>query len=218
MNTHATAPDRSGCTADRHGTVLAYIGYRCRCPDAREAARLYRHGLRHGLHTPPTTHSAGTARRLRALAAIGWPGDILATRLDCTWSWISQLQREVNPRVLLTTARRVADLYDELADTPGPSQRARQHAARADWDGPDAWWYADIDNPHTQPDRLQPDPDDIDHVVVDRLVHGEMRPDHATPAERRAAAHALAARGACPTHIGRHVGMSNHTVNRLLAA
>ncbi|MFE2751613.1 hypothetical protein ACFXGA_06370 [Actinosynnema sp. NPDC059335] len=211
--------DRSMCNAPRHGTVLAYNDYGCRCPDSRTLATRYRRDIRNGTHTPQRTHSAGTGRRLRALAAIGWPSTLLADRLGCTFEWVGQLQREVNAQVHLTTAQRVAALYDELADIPGPSDRARGHAARAGWDAPDAWWYADIDDPNAQPDRLHPDPDDVDEVVVERLITGEHHnPRAATHAERQAAARIMRDRGFTHTRICRLLDIAHGTAYRLLAA
>ena len=85
----------------------------------------------------------GSIRRLQALAAIGWPQQILADRLG--------LYSEPNllspGRIRAGTARRVTALFDELWDVPGPSSSARIRAARRGWAPPAGWDDEDIDDP-----------------------------------------------------------------------
>lgn len=102
--------------------------------------------------------ATGTRRRLQALVAGGWPQARLASRLDMTPSnFGAAFRRE---RVLASTARAVAALYDELwcadprehgVDNQAYS-RARNHAAAHDW-APAAAWDDDlIDDPTAGPD------------------------------------------------------------------
>lgn len=93
----------------------------------------------------------GTTRRLRALATLGWPntdlGDRLGvTRVQISW-WRTGRYRDVHQ----STADRIAAVYDELRETPGPSSRTRVHARRAGWATPHQWRGRDIDDPAAQP-------------------------------------------------------------------
>lgn len=95
----------------------------------------------------------GTARRLRALSAVGWSGRLLSRRLGMSEGYLYRLlYRE---RIDLASAQVVARLYDELWDQPGPSDLSRQRAAAKGWPPPMAWddGYGPhgIDNPDATP-------------------------------------------------------------------
>lgn len=92
----------------------------------------------------------GTARRLRALAAMGWPSHELAARLGVSREAVQQRTRETWPAERSTVGR-VRDLYDALSMTPGPSERARRRAARLEWAPPLAWDDDTIDDPTARP-------------------------------------------------------------------
>lgn len=141
-----TNPD---CTARYHGTHTAYR-HGCRCPHAREKDRIYRKRLREGRQPAALVDATGTARRLQALNRIGWRFADLATHLNCTYQNVSLWAAMTSPRVDRTTATRVADLYRQLAGTPGPSALAAQRAAAKGWHSPMVW--DNIDDPTEQPD------------------------------------------------------------------
>lgn len=96
----------------------------------------------------------GTTRRLQALVAIGYTQAELARRLGIT-SANSTALFHAEGQVLAVTARRVADLYDRLSMTSGPSQAARARARKLRWAPPLAWDDDTIDNPAAHPDRGQ---------------------------------------------------------------
>lgn len=96
--------------------------------------------------------AVGTARRLRALVAIGWPQNALCRRLGILPTNGTRLFRP-DGLVKARTARDVAALFDALQLTPGPSVAARRRAARLDWAPPLAWDEDSIDDPTAQPDR-----------------------------------------------------------------
>lgn len=120
------------------------------------------------MSTPPTPRrtrstgrlpSAGTRRRLQALAARGWSFSRLAERLGVTanvlWGWCRR------PHVLATTAARVRALYDELWDAPPPAftdadralaARTAATAAARGWPPPLAWDDETIDDPAALPE------------------------------------------------------------------
>jgi len=96
----------------------------------------------------------GTTRRLQALVAIGYTQTDLAARIGITPANSTRLFHSQG-RVLASTARRVESIYDRLAMTPGPSERARNHARKHGWAPPLAWDDDDLDNPDATPDAGQ---------------------------------------------------------------
>ena len=99
--------------------------------------------------------STGTARRLQALVAIGYTQTYLWDRLtgDGKRQNCHNLLTQDRPTVNAETARKVAELYDELSMTPGPSDRSRRKARYYGWAPPLAWDEDEIDNPEAHPDR-----------------------------------------------------------------
>lgn len=103
--------------------------------------------------------ATGTARRIRALQAIGWPLYHLDRALGHgdgnprTSNYVHNLcHRE---RVRASTAAKVARIYDQLSGTPGPSERVRNLARKRGWAPPLAW--DDIDDPDEAPVGWKPD-------------------------------------------------------------
>jgi hypothetical protein len=92
----------------------------------------------------------GTARRLRALIAIGYSNAFLAESTGRAVSHISDICHGRRTAVRRATAERVQDLYHRLAATPGPSESARALASRRGWAPPAAW--DDIGDPDAWPD------------------------------------------------------------------
>lgn len=99
--------------------------------------------------------ACGTVRRLRALVAIGYTQSDLCERLGLLPGNGCQLFRGEREFVTAATAGRVAELYDDLAMTPGTSDRARRHATKHRWAPPLAWDDDLIDNPDARPDLGQ---------------------------------------------------------------
>lgn len=97
--------------------------------------------------------SAGTVRRLQALACLGWSVGEQARRLGIRTTNYSTLQRRT--RVTAATARAVRALYEQLSMTPAPDTmpgvvRARRAAARKGYLPPLAWDDDLIDLPDDQ--------------------------------------------------------------------
>jgi transcriptional regulator with XRE-family HTH domain len=97
------------------------------------------------------TDATGARRRLRALAALGWPASHLARQLGMNPVAVRTLMRGDRQRVTVATARKVAALYDRLWNTPGPSEATRARASRAGWPVPLAWDDESIDDPDARP-------------------------------------------------------------------
>lgn len=96
--------------------------------------------------------ACGTVRRLRALVAIGWTQSELCRRLEMLPGNGCRIFRGEQTHVTAATAARAKQIYDELAMSTGPSDRARTHAKTRKWAPPLAWDDDDIDNPQARPD------------------------------------------------------------------
>ncbi|MGW4181289.1 helix-turn-helix domain-containing protein [Streptomyces albidoflavus] len=94
--------------------------------------------------------STGTVRRLRALAAIGYPTRAIAAASGVDVTTIQKQAAGHFPTVRAATARRITAAYRQLILNPGPSQATRRRAAALGWHGPAAW--EDINNPACQPE------------------------------------------------------------------
>src|ERR1044072_5452466 len=102
------------------GWLAALRGYKqgnCRCPIAREAYRIYRKRLREGRHAPLLVDATGTARRMRALAAIGWSPTALAPHLGLSRARVQNIRGDYRSTVTRETADRVIAVYDKLSGT-----------------------------------------------------------------------------------------------------
>lgn len=148
--------DRAGCSARRHGTAVAYDAYKCRCPDARDAHRVYRKRIRHGRITPGPVSTIGSSRRLQALAAIGWTLDELVPHCGLTRDTLRRIRSRAQTQMYRSTAARIRELYEELSGTVGPSQIARDRARAAGWAPPLAWDDDTIDDPDAVPHIDEP--------------------------------------------------------------
>jgi hypothetical protein len=145
-----TPIDRTNCTATRHGNDSAYR-QGCRCDDAREDKRIYRKRLREGRHKPKVVNGAGTARRLQALGALGWPSAVLGARLGVTDMAVRHYRQ--GRQVTRRTADQVARLYEQLSGTGGPSAYTRSRARSYGWVPPLLWEEIDMDDPNAQPEE-----------------------------------------------------------------
>ena len=161
--------------------------------------------------------STGTARRLQALAAIGWASADLGERLGrCPERSRTLINRWRNPhqRVHTTTAAQVAALYTQLEGTPGPSVAARTHAREAGWAPPLAWHDLDIDDPRTRPRTTGPRDPHPDEVLVERVIAGRAPLWHLPVRHRPAAVGPLRHRGWTWERIAEHVQASEPAVMR----
>lgn len=150
--------------------------------------------------------ATGTVRRIRALQALGWRyRDIDEAAGYGGRNWAHNLTTQ--GRVHLDTAEKVDLVYRRLGMTPGPSDRVRRHALKMGWPPPLAWDDIDTDE---QPDFGGHD-DQIDPVVVDRLLAGERLPSsqaEKVEAMRRWLAQGRSEKSLCDAHgwkYGRYV-------------
>lgn len=150
----AALVDRSGCAARKHGDANAYQNHRCRCPDARNAVRVYvkkrqlarlrGHAGRAGM--VPTWR---VTRRFQALARMGYSARDVQTaawgwkRSNGTQSW--QAKATMGP----TRFARLDAVYQAWSATPGSNWRAQAWAKRRNWSAPFDW--DNIDDPDEIP-------------------------------------------------------------------
>lgn len=178
--------------------------------------------------------ATGTRRRLQALLACGWSVPRLAGLLRRRPDRFGELLTA--DTVVVTTARAVHALYDDLWDAAPPqttvSERTQAAAARSDaqkhgWAPPLAWDDIDIDTdrrplvPIPAPSSgvaeaaLTDDPSDIDEVAVDRAVNGPgIDYEQLSPAERDEALRRLTARGLSLREIAEQLHTTARTISR----
>ena len=124
--------------------------------------------------------ATGTRRRVQALVAIGWSLSRIGARLGMA---ATNFGRAIaNDRVQLRTARAVADLYEQLWDTPPPHaehhdliayNRARNYAAARGWAPPGAWLDIDMDDPAAHPNATGYDEPRVAAVLAGALADGD---------------------------------------------
>jgi hypothetical protein len=126
---------------------------------------------------PQYRWAIGTARRLQALAVIGWGLREIAKALDVHASSVREYRRPrpATARVTLPIHTAVAALYDDLTLQPAPASReaslARANAREQGWHPPEAWDDATIDDFGAQPYAHLADPGVagyVDWVKLDR--------------------------------------------------
>lgn len=94
----------------------------------------------------------GTARRMQALAAIGWTVAETGQAAGLNGSGCRDLVTGRRRRVTREVAAAVDAVFRARCMTPGPSGHARTVAARNGWPPPLAW--DDIDDPDEKPQGL----------------------------------------------------------------
>jgi hypothetical protein len=138
---------------------------------------------------PSKTSALGSQRRIQALQALGYGRHRIAVELGYNNGGALTYLMQADT-LLVVTATRIREVYDRLSMTipqgVGPT-RARTWARRHGHAPPLAW--DDIDNPDEQPKGMSSrpgrNPDDVDPVIVERLLLGERVPS--TRAEKEEA-------------------------------
>lgn len=94
--------------------------------------------------------SAGTRRRVQALAWMGWPNAEVAVRAGTTARTLATL---IPPsrQISFALSMQVKAVYDELSGKPGPSKVAARKARELGHAPPAAWDDESIDNPKARP-------------------------------------------------------------------
>ncbi len=148
----------------------------------------------------------GTARRLRALAAIGYGPRELGPMLDEPAAEVARLRRLHRDQVHARRAAAIAALYGRLEGTHGPSDRARAEARLRDWAPPLAW---DDETHLDDPARtVSYTADDLSARMVQRACAGEVPAAALNEQERRAAVAHLLRAGLTKRQIGDRLSWS----------
>lgn len=156
----------------RHGT---YAGYNvpCRCEACVTAYNRYHRHLRydHDRGLTRTVPSIGFRRRVQALQALGWPLSVIAAEMGgCDKRNVKQSCD--SERVYRSKLQRLVEVYDRLSMRLGPSVRSRNLAQRNGWLPPLAW--TNIDDPNERPTRGRDHDDDVDPILVERILAGDI--------------------------------------------
>lgn len=94
--------------------------------------------------------SAGTRRRVQALAWMGWPAAEVAARAGTTTATLQTLILPTR-RISFALSRRVAAVYVELSGVRGPSAGAAAKTRQLGHAPPAAWDDDEIDDPKAKP-------------------------------------------------------------------
>ena len=186
----------------RHGERAGYDAHRRAdqepCEPCRRAAAAYEAArtAERAAGVRRTVPVIGTSRRVQALVAIGYTFGQIGDALGVSHDSPQKLATARKDGVTRTsTAARVAQLYDRWAMRPAPERTplerrnasyARRVAERNGWVSPLAWDDTAIDDPAARPVgllRRRPADDDVDPVVIHRVMSGDRVP-YATTAER----------------------------------
>jgi hypothetical protein len=103
-------------------------------------------------------NSAGTRRRVQALAWMGWPATEVAARAGTTPATLRTLILP-SRQISFALARRVAEVYERLSLTSGPSKGSASKARQLGFAPPMAWDDDRIDNPRARPRGMRVDED-----------------------------------------------------------
>ena len=102
------------------------------------------------------TDATGSRRRLQALAVNGWPTRNLAAQLGQKHgTTVQDIASGKTPTIRLRTMDAVRDLYEQLWDQPGPSQRTAAIAKGKGWLPALAWDDDLIDRPDHEADDVR---------------------------------------------------------------
>jgi len=137
----------------------------------------------------------GTARRVRALQALGWSIAHIAEAAERSAAGLEWAVAHPDGVLPTSAHRAIRDVYDQLSMRLGPSHRTAAYAKRAGWAPPLAWDDDEIDDPSAEP-RNPADPEN-------RAV------------ERDETISDLTNAGKSARHIAETVGCSDRTVVRV---
>lgn len=162
--------------------------------------------------------ATGTTRRVRALVALGWSQSKIASRLGIMRSNF-HLASGTRPCVLVSTARAVTALYDELSMTIPPQDthrdkisvnRARGYAKQRGWLPPLALDDERIEDPTYKPDTLTPDDGAaFDETAILCRISGD-RNVRLTKDEKAEVVRRWETSGRSLAELERHTGINPH--------
>lgn len=148
---------------------------------------------------PCLADPTGTVRRARALFAAGYTQTFLARRLGLTVGGFNAVAWGRNRvEVRLSTADRIAELYEDLADKTPPetqsARRARTMATRNGWAPPICWDDDTIDDPLAEPNWTGFDETLVQDWLTNYQAPPGCGPEELTEVIRRLMAHEFTVR------------------------
>lgn len=143
-------------------------------------------------------------RRLRALAAMGYPQPWLANKIHVNLRQVGRILTGDGATVYAFTFAATDATYREWAMIPGPSAMTRTIARRKGWVSALAW--NDIDDPAEQPSVNGPAWKGADEAVVIQLIAG--RTVKARREDKREAARRMLTAGVTANVVASRVGWS----------
>ncbi len=93
----------------------------------------------------------GSMRRLRALTRMGWSAQVIADRIGVHRHQVTSWTSGRTQKITAAHAATVAELFDRIQMTAGPSRKAARWAELRGWAPPMAWDEDTIDDPAAQP-------------------------------------------------------------------
>jgi hypothetical protein len=189
----------------RHGTYAGYHQHVRRehetaCQPCLDAAARYERGRQLDLlnGTPRRVPSTGPRRKAQALIALGHTFVDVAAAANVHTQTMHRFTHGTTPNTTIRLTKAINAAYDALSmklpdEHDGHKARrareARELAARLRWPVPLAWEGVDINDPRARPyssHQRGPRHDDVDPVLVERVLSGDMTVARAaTTAERR---------------------------------
>lgn len=208
--------DRSNCPAQRHGEYWMRNKFGCVCFDTRLDYSRYRHELARGVRRIVSATAA--TRIAQGLARHGFTAAEIAAMGGISLRAVRQLQAGTKPTLWRShdvALREAADRVrlDVVRVGDGPN-RARNAARRNGWLPLTAWDDDTLDDPAASPRLGLPVDDDVDDVVVERVLAGERL--RLNRAERLAAARKAAAGGMGVQHLSELLHVSFTAARTLL--
>lgn len=207
----------------RHGTPRGYSAHARAdtepCTPCREAAAAYERQRFYDAHLGRQRRIdvTGSRRRIRALQAIGWTTQRITAELGYTHRDALAAMIYDAEWITRSRAKKIAEVYDRLSMTPGPSNITRTRALRAGFAPPLAWDDSTIDDPDAEPHGMGRDIRDeaaLDTAVVERVLSGEKRTSRLTNAEAAEIVRRALARGQSTYDIERLYGLKSDRYTR----
>lgn len=180
----------------RHGTHKGVPAHRSAgtppCEPCRIANRIYQRRQRkiRAMYGSLLVDATGSRRRVQALMRLGWSAVAISARLEMDPSNLLNAISRPTDQIQGKTAKRIAAVYDEMSMSLPPTTTANERisvsrtqrlAERRGWPPPLAWDDIDRDE-HAVAHAIS---DDLDPVVVERILAGDMTlARHATKPER----------------------------------
>lgn len=210
--------NRMGCPAPRHGEYWMRSQLGCVCFDTQVAQASYARDLRAGVHRRVSALAA--SRIMQGLSRHGFTTAEIAAMTGLSRKTVKDVRAGRQTAVHRDTEARLRAVADrvrlDVARTGEAASRARSLARRNGWAPLPAWDPEDLDDPAASPRLGLDGDDDIDPVLVERVLAGERL--RLNRAERLAAVRVLAPTGEGVNRVAELLHVSFTTARELINA